>query len=298
MGGDGLGARAGRVAIVTGASSGIGAASAEALAAAGFRVVLAARRGELLASLAARIGAAGGAALCVATDLADADATARLVARTREAFGRIDVLVNNAGFSLAGAIEQLTRDELRRTFEVNLLAGLQLAGAITPLMRAQGGGRIIQIGSLAARVPAPLAVPYAATKAALEAATDGLRLEVSRWGIDVCLVIAGFVDTPTFDNARRAGAHLRADPANPYRQLMFDLDAFATARLETALAPADVARVVVAAATATRPRARYFVPFSARLQSGFMRSLPVRWRERLLARVYKLPPRDAKPLAE
>jgi len=147
-------------------------------------------------------------------------------------------------------------------------------------------------------VPASLAVPYAATKAALEAATDGLRLEVAAWGIDVCLVIAGFVDTPTFDNARRAGAHLRDDPANPYRQLMFDLDAFATAQLETALAPADVARVVVAAATAARPRARYFVPFSARIQSGFLRSLPVRWRDRILARVYKLPARGARPLPE
>jgi NAD(P)-dependent dehydrogenase (short-subunit alcohol dehydrogenase family) len=125
-----------------------------------------------------------------------------------------------------------------------------------------------------------------------------MRLEVAAWGIDVSLVIAGFVDTPTFDNARRAGAHLRDDPRNPYRQLMFDLDAFATARLETALAPAQVARVVVAAATAARPRARYFVPFSARLQSGFMRSLPVRWRDRLLARVYKLPPRSTPPLAE
>jgi short-subunit dehydrogenase len=290
-----VGARDGPVAIVTGASSGIGAASALALGAAGFRVVLAARRAELLAALAERIESSGGTALGVATDLADTQATARLVARSLEAFGRVDLLVNNAGFSLAGAIEQLSRDELRRTFEVNLLAGLQLAGEVTPLMRAQGGGRIVQIGSLAARVPAPLAVPYAATKAALEAATDGLRLEVSRWGIDVCLVIAGFVDTETFDNARRAGAHLREDPANPYRQLMFDLDAFATARLETALAPADVARVVVAAATSPRPRARYYVPFSARLQSGFMRSLPVRWRDRLLARVYKLPPRPVPP---
>jgi len=293
-----ISSRDGPVAIVTGASSGIGAASALALAAAGFRVVLAARREELLAALAERIAASGGTALGVATDLADGEATERLVARTREAFGRVDLLVNNAGFSLAGAIEQLTRDEVRRTFEVNLLAGLQLAGEVTPLMRAQGGGRIVQIGSLAARVPAPLAVPYAATKAALEAATDGLRLEVSRWGIDVCLVIAGFVDTPTFDNARRAGARLRADPANPYRQLMFDLDAFAKAKLESALAPADVARVVVAAATSPRPRARYYVPFSARLQSGFMRSLPVRWRDRLLARVYKLPPRSVPPLAE
>jgi short-subunit dehydrogenase len=286
------------VAIVTGASSGIGEATAEQLARAGFRVALAARREERLEALAKRITHAGGTALCVATDLADEASTGRLVARTREAFGRIDVLVNNAGFSLAAAIEQLSRDELRSTFEVNLLAGLQLVGAVTPLMRAQGGGRIINMGSLAAHVPAPLAVPYAATKGALEAATDGLRLELAAWGIDVILVVPGFVDTPTFENARRWGMRLRDDPANPYRQLMLDLDAFATAQLETALTPADVARVVVAAATARRPRARYFVPLSARLQSGVMRALPVRWRDWILARVYKLPARAPRPLPE
>jgi NADP-dependent 3-hydroxy acid dehydrogenase YdfG len=132
MAGERRGAAQPPVAIVTGASSGIGAATAECLAAAGFRVVLAARRGELLEEIARRIRAAGGTALGVATDLADEAATGKLVARTREAFGRVDVLVNNAGFSLAGAIEQLTRDELRRTFEVNLLAGLQLAGELIP----------------------------------------------------------------------------------------------------------------------------------------------------------------------
>jgi short-subunit dehydrogenase len=286
------------VAIVTGASSGIGEASAEALARAGFRVALAARRAERLEALAKRIGEAGGTALVAATDLADEASTHRLVTRTLEAFGRIDVLVNNAGFSLAAAIEQLSRDELRGTFEVNLLAGLQLAGEIVPRMRAQGGGRIIQIGSLAARVPAPLAVPYAASKGALEAATAGLRLEVARWGIDVVLVVPGFVDTPTFENARQWGLRLRDDPRNPYRQLMLDLDEFATAQLARALRPEDVGRVVVAAATARRPRATYFVPFSARLQSAVMSALPVRWRDRILARVYKLPPRAPRPLAE
>ena len=285
------GAARDRVALVTGASSGIGAATAECLAGAGFQVVLAARRSHLLAALVEKIALTGGRALAVATDLADEKATSRLVSRTLEAFGRVDVLVNNAGFSLAGALEQLSRDDLRSTFEVNLLAGLQLAGELTPVMREQGGGRIINMGSLAANVPAPLAIPYAATKGALAAATDGLRLELARWGIDVILVIPGFVDTPTFDNARIWGMRLREDPANPYRQLMLDLDEFALAQLERALSPADVGRVVVLAATAARPRARYFVPFSARLQSGVMRALPVRLRDRILARVYKLPPR-------
>lgn len=277
-----------KVAIVTGASSGIGEASAVCLARAGFHVVLAARRGERLELLSKQIAAKGGQALPVATDLSDEDATHRLLARTLDSYGCVDVLVNNAGFSLAAAIEQLSRGELRSIFEVNVLAGLQLIGEVTPVMREQGGGRIINMGSLAASVPAPLAVPYAATKGAIESASDCLRLELAPWGIDVTLIVPGFVDTPTFENARELGATLRNDPANPYRQLMIDLDDFATAQLKRALRPEDVGRVVVEAATAKRPQARYHVPFSARLQRGALGGMPIRLRDRILQRVYKM----------
>jgi len=279
----------GRVAIVTGASSGIGAASARCLARAGFRVATAARRAERLETLSKVIAREGGTILPVATDLADERATNRLVERTLDAFGRIDVLVNNAGFSPAAALEQLTRSEVRDTFEVNLFAGLQLVGRVVPVMREQGGGRILNMSSLAGKVPAPLAVAYAATKGALESATDCLRLELAPWRIRLSLIIPGFVDTPTFDNAREAARELRADPTNPYRQLMLDLDDFATAQLERALRPEDVGKIVLKAATARRPRERYYVPFSARLQSSLLRSLPERVLDRLLIRLYKVP---------
>ena len=278
-----------RVAIVTGASSGIGEASARALATAGFRVAVAARRAERLEELAKGIGETGGEALAVPVDLADEDATRRLVRRTLDAFGRIDVVLNNAGFSPAAALEQLPRSEVRRTFEVNLLAGLQLIGEVTPVMRAQGGGRILNMSSLASRVPAPLAVAYSATKAGIEAATGCLRLELSSWNIELALIVPGFVDTPTFDNSRAMGAALRADPQNPYRQLMFDLDAFAKSQLDGALAPEDVATVVVKAATDRRLRARYYAPRSARLQSGLLGALPASWLDRILLRLYKVP---------
>ena len=278
-----------RVALVTGASSGIGEASARCLARAGFQVVLAARRAERLEALSKSLAREGRVALPVPTDLGDENATRRLVERTLEAFGRIDVLVNNAGFSPAAALEQLPRAEVRRTFEVNLLAGLQLVGQVTPVMREQGGGRILNMGSLAGRVPAPLAVAYSATKAGLEAATDCLRLELAPWKIQLALIIPGFVDTPTFDNSREMGQALRSDPENPYRQLMHDLDDFVKKQLERALRPEDVGRVVVKAATAVQPRARYYVPFSGRLQSGLLRALPERLSDRLLLRLYKVP---------
>lgn len=274
------------VAIVTGASSGIGEASARCLARAGFRVALAARRGERLEQLAKQISEAGGQALPIATDLADEAQTLRLVERTLQAFGRVDVLLNNAGFSPAAPLERLPRSELRRAFEVNLLAGLSLIGAVTPVMRSQGGGRILNMSSLASRVPAPIAVTYSATKAGLEAASDALRLELAPWNIELVLIVPGFVDTPTFDNSREMARELRDDPTNPYRQLMRELDAFARASVARALSPEAVGRVVVRAATARRPRTRYFVPASARFQGALLRALPDRWLDRLLTRVY------------
>lgn len=279
---------AARVAIVTGASSGIGAASARALAAARFRVVLAARRLERLEALAKEIAAAGGAALPIAADLAREGDCAGLVTRTLRELGRVDVLVNNAGFSPGAPIELLPRAEMSRTFEVNLIAAIHLTGLVAPAMRAQGGGRVINIGSLAGNVPAPIAVSYAATKAGMEMASRCIRLELAPWGISVSHVVCGFVDTETFENTKATVEHIRRDPTNPYHQLLHDLDAFARQQVAGALPPEAVARVVVRAATARRPRETYFTPASARLQRGLLGALPERWLQALLRRLYRI----------
>jgi NAD(P)-dependent dehydrogenase (short-subunit alcohol dehydrogenase family) len=276
----------GPVALVTGASSGIGEASARALAAAGYRVVLAARRADELARVVKAIIEAGGQAIAAPTDLAEPDETSTLVAATVDTFGRLDVLLNNAGYGPAAAVEQLDRDALRHAFDVNLLGALQLVGEATPVMRAQGGGRIIQMGSLGARVPAPLAIPYSATKAGLDIATRGLRLELEPFGIDVVLIVPGFVDTPTFDNSRAASETLRADPDNPYRERMVELDDFARSNQKNAIPPEAVARLVVRAATTKRPRPTYYAPASARLQSAAFAWLPERLAHSILRRVY------------
>ncbi|MFI5318126.1 MAG: SDR family oxidoreductase [Myxococcota bacterium] len=277
-----------RVAIVTGASSGIGAASARALAHAGFRVVLAARRLERLEALAKEIAGGGGSALPVAADLAREADCAALVERALREWGRIDVLVNNAGFSPGAPIELLPRAEMSRTFEVNLIAALHLTGLVAPAMRAQGGGRVINIGSLAGNVPAPIAVSYAATKAGMEMATRCIRLELAPWNIRLSHVVCGFVDTETFENTKATVEHIRRDPNSPYRKLLLDLDAFAQKQVAGALPPETVARVVVAAATARRPRETYFTPASARLQRGLLNALPERWLQALLRRLYKI----------
>jgi NAD(P)-dependent dehydrogenase (short-subunit alcohol dehydrogenase family) len=276
------------VALVTGASSGIGEASARRLARRGFRVVLAARRGDRLESGAKDIAHEGGNALPLVCDLADSDATSQLVERTLGVCGRVDVLVNNAGFSPGAALEQVSRQTLRHIFDVNLFAGLQLIAELVPTMRAQGGGRIINMGSLGGSIAAPLAVPYGGSKAALDIATRALRLELAPFRIHVSQIVPGFVDTAVFENARAGSEHLRADPDNPYRQLFHDLDELSKKKLEGALSPDDIAKVVERVATASRPRPRYYAPLSAHLQSRFLGLLPERWLDQILSRVYKI----------
>ncbi len=273
-------------AIITGASSGIGEATARALAAEGYEVALIARRAERLEMLAKRIEEAGGRAFPIVADLADEAATDRAAREALDALGRIDLLVNNAGYSPGAAIEQFSRPEIRHIFDVNLFSALQMIGTVTPLMREQGGGRIINVGSVAGMIPAPLAVPYGASKIGMHAATDALRLELAPFGIRLALVIPGFVDTAVFDNAREGAKHLREDPTNPYRQTMFDLDELAKKNLKNALSPDDVAAVILRAATARRPKERYYAPASTRLQTGFLGLLPSRVLDALLRRVY------------
>jgi len=279
-----------RVAIVTGASSGIGEATAHCLAKAGFSVVLAARRADLLDSIVEDINAQGGKALSVPTDLSDAEQTSALVQAALDAFGRVDVLVNNAGYGPPYALEQMDRRAMRHVFDVNLLSGMQLIAEVTPTMREQGGGRIINISSLSRYVGAPLAAAYAATKGGMEALTACMRLELSPWNIEFSVIVPGFVDTPTFDKSREAGQHLRDDPSNPYRQLMTDLDAFATDQLKSAVPPQDVGKAVLKAATVDSPKTRYFVPRSARTAARMFGSLPDRVADRLLLKMYKWGP--------
>jgi NAD(P)-dependent dehydrogenase (short-subunit alcohol dehydrogenase family) len=282
-----------KVAIVTGASSGIGEATARRFAEAGFAVALAARRRDLLDRLASDIERKGGRALVVPTDLSDASETSALVRRTLDVYGRVNVLVNNAGYGPPYALEQLDRKALRHVFDVNLLAPMQLIGELTPVMRNQGGGRVINISSLSRYVGAPFASSYAATKGGMEAMNACMRLELAPWNIRLSVVVPGFVDTPAFQTSREAGKHLRDDPHNPYRELMDHLDAFTKEQLKSAIAPEEVAAVVLKAATADNPKPRYFAPPSAGTAARMFAMMPHKLAEHVLRRMYKWGPRHA-----
>lgn len=201
-----MNALADRVAIVTGASTGIGAATAEAFAAEGARLVLAARSRDKLEAVGARIEAAGGKALAVPTDVTREAEVLAHFRRTLEAFGRVDVLVNNAGISAPGNIETLTLEAWRRVLDVNLTGAFLCAREAFKAMRRQGGGRIINIGSVSARVPRPHSAPYTTSKFALEGLTRALALDGRRHGIAVSILHPGNTATPIWEGEEEQAA--------------------------------------------------------------------------------------------
>ena len=190
-----MAALTGRVAVVTGASSGIGAGLAAMLAAEGARVALAARRGELLEQVAAEICQAGGVAIPVATDLTDDASLARLLDRTRAELGAVEVLVNNAGFGLWKPLEATTTAEWDRTFAVNVRAAAWLCAAVLPGMQERRFGRVINIGSEAGVAIVPGLAAYCVSKHALGALTEVIQDANHDNGIKAWIVCPGFVDT-------------------------------------------------------------------------------------------------------
>jgi NAD(P)-dependent dehydrogenase (short-subunit alcohol dehydrogenase family) len=191
----------GKVAIVTGASSGIGAAASRELASRGAEVVLAARDAQRLESLEREISASGGRALAVRTDVSDRDSVEAMVEKTVDAFGTLDVLVNNAGLGLSGRVAELRLEDLRHVFEVNTVGPLNCVQASLPRMRR--GGRIINVSSVVGKRSVPKVGGYCATKFALNALSDALRVEIAERGITVTSVYPGTTLTSFRENARR-----------------------------------------------------------------------------------------------
>lgn len=181
---------ANKVVLITGASRGIGAATARAFAAEGARLVLGARDEAALSALAGEIGA-----LWVKLDVTSDNDCERAVDAALSAYGRVDILVNNAGVGLWSPVSTLTPDDLARVMDVNLYGALRLLNRCVPLMRHQGSGRIVNVSSTLGHVSLPMSGGYSATKFALRALTDSLRMELAADGIGVSLVCPGQTST-------------------------------------------------------------------------------------------------------
>ncbi len=185
----------GKVAAITGASSGIGEATALTLAEAGAAVSLAARRSERIEQLAKRIADAGGKAIAIETDVTDEEQANRFIRETKEQLGRLDILVNNAGVMLLGPVIGADTSEWRQMIEVNLLGLLYCTHATLPIMGEQGSGQIVNISSVAGRFANFGSAVYNLTKFGVNAFSEALRQEVAAANVKVTVVEPGFVTT-------------------------------------------------------------------------------------------------------
>lgn len=191
---------ASKVVLITGASSGMGAATAVRLARDGARVMLAARRADRLEQVAAKVRGAGGQARTCVTDVAKLHDVQALVHQTLEAFGRIDVVFNNAGLMRVGPIEKLSHDDIEQQIKVNFLGAAWMLKEVVPVLKKQNSGLIINTSSvLGGRKTRANAWVYAGTKWAVTAMTEGLREELVGTHVRVCSLQPGVVDTELFD---------------------------------------------------------------------------------------------------
>ena len=271
---------AGRVALVTGGSSGIGECTVRELLDAGFTVYAVARRVERMQPLA------DAGAHVFAMDLTDDASMVAGVERIVAEQGRIDVLVNNAGYGSYGAVEDVPIEEARRQFEVNVFGLARLTQLVTPHQRKQGSGRIINISSIGGKFYEPFGAWYHATKFAVEGFSDSLRLELRPFGIAVVIIEPGPILTEWSEIARdslleRSGDTDYGPFARRAHRVLTEFD-----QPGRASKPEAVARKIRKAATVRRPAARYPVGRGARMITGSRDHLPDRVFDQVVSRLY------------
>ena len=282
--------------LITGCSSGIGRAAAASLRGAGLRVYATARRAETLADLAAR----GIATLPL--DVTDETSMTEAVAAIEADAGAVGTLINNAGYGLYGPVEQVPMAEIRRQFETNFFGLVRLTQLVLPGMRRRHGGRILNVSSMGGRATLPGGAFYHASKYAVEAFSDALRMEVAQFGIEVVLIEPGPVQTPWNDVAAGslgdaagslgdAASESDADPYAAYKAAVGVSFTRAASGLMSRLGSdaEDIARVITRAVTARRPRTRYLINPVARSVVTMNRLLPGRAYDAIIRRQYGLP---------
>ncbi|OWR30027.1 oxidoreductase [Saccharibacillus sp. O23] len=233
----------GKIVLITGASSGIGEAAAELLAAKGAKVLLGARRLDRLEALAAQIRSAGGTAKYMKLDVTDARSMEDFVRYAEETFGRVDVIVNNAGVMPLSNLEERKIDEWNRMIDVNIRGVLHGIASGLPVMRRQGGGQFVNVASIGAYSVTPTAAVYCATKYAVKAISEGLRMETGS-EIRVTLVSPGVTESELADSI--SDEHARA-AMREYRRIALPARAIAEAILYAVSQPegVDVNELVV-----------------------------------------------------
>jgi NAD(P)-dependent dehydrogenase (short-subunit alcohol dehydrogenase family) len=253
-----------RAVLITGCSSGIGHATAERLASAGWRVYATARRRESIADLAEH------GCRALALDVTDEASMRDAVAAVEKDEGAIGVLVNNAGYSQSGAIETVPMERVREQFETNVFGLLRMCQLALPGMRRQRWGRIVNVSSMGGRMTFPGGGAYHATKHAVEALSDAMRYEVRGFGVDVVVIEPGLIKTRFGETAAGSIGHTSEADGDPYAPFNAAVGAATEGAYEGPLSrlgggPETVARAIERAISARRPRTRYRVTASAHL---------------------------------
>jgi NAD(P)-dependent dehydrogenase (short-subunit alcohol dehydrogenase family) len=230
------------VIVITGASSGIGRATALHLARQGARLALASRQDEALEELARQCEALGGKAIAVPTDVTDEQAVLSLARQTVDHFGPLGAWINNAAVSVFGTIEQIPMDSVRRVIETNLIGYIHGVRAALPYLRAAGGGVIINVSSVIAKAAQPYTIPYSVSKCGISGLSEALRMELqeSPEAIHVCTILPPSVDTPVFQHAGNfSGSAVRPmDPIYPASRIAHAIaDCLLSPRREVTIGP-------------------------------------------------------------
>ena len=248
-----------KIVLITGCSTGIGRDLAQRLARANYTVVATARHSETLSDLPV--------ALQLPLDVTDPGSIAGATQEVIKRFGRIDVLVNNAGYAVRGVVEDISVEQVQQMFDVNVYGVMRMIRAVVPYMRQQKAGRVITIGSLAGKLVLPVNGTYSATKFALEALSDALRLELAPFGIQVVLIEPGNIRSNFMATAQANSKELLSNPDSPYRALYRHYQQAMTTMRKHDPDPQVVSHVVQQAIEAAKPKARYMVavPFSQRI---------------------------------
>jgi len=277
--------------VITGTSTGIGAACALALDRLGWRVFAGVRRGQDGEALRAQ---ASPRLRPIILDVTDTPSLAQAVETVRETVGSSGLagLVNNAGIVVAGPLEVLDLNDLRKQLEVNVIGQVAVTQAFIPLLRL-GHGRIVNVGSIAGLSAMPFMGSYSASKFALEALTDALRLELQAWGIQVSIVEPGAIATPLWrksnEDARQREAAASPEAKVLYGQAIAGVRERVKQAEQRAVPPDAVVDAIVHALTASCPNTRYLVGADAKLRAFLTRVLPDRLQDRFLTWALKLP---------
>ena len=264
--------------LVTGASSGIGRATAVEAAARGHTVFAAARRAGALEELARESKGIE----AVPLDVTDPESVRTAVARIDELTDGhgVDALVNSAGYALGGPVEALSGEAVEHQFQTNVFGLLDVTRAFLPRMRERRAGRIVNVSSVVGRVVFPGMGVYAATKFAIEALSDALRMELAPFGVSVVLIEPGFVKTDIGEASQRQASGFTV-ASSGYEELIGKTGEFLAKQVDENGIPAEqVGRQIIDAVEASRPKPRYLLPLSSRVVVGLFTALPDRASDR------------------